>query len=78
MGDASLVPLSAVVIIDRADGNAEVGTMWQDTYVVPLDMTLREALLQICGPKIITMPRGRMTITVPKTIAPLSQDEGTK
>jgi hypothetical protein len=67
MSANSLVPLNAVIIIDRDEGNGEVGSMWQETYIVPLDMTLRDALSQICG-ETITMPNSRVTITVPKVI----------
>lgn len=42
---------NAVVTVDRAEGNGSVGTEWQETWVVPLDMTVRDMLLQIFGPE---------------------------
>ena len=64
-----LIPRCAVVTVDRAEGNAEVGTCWQDTYVVPLDMPLRDALKGIFGDP-IKMPPGRVCITVPRELPP--------
>lgn len=59
-------PEIAVVIVDRAEGNSECGTSWQDTYVASLDCTLRDVLTRISGTEgKITMPRGRVTITLP-------------
>lgn len=64
----TLIPRAAVVTVDRAEGNEHTGTAWQDTYVVPLDMSLRDALKQIFGDPII-MPNGRVSLTVPRTLA---------
>lgn len=61
------IPINAVLTVDRAEGNSSIGTEWQDTYIVPLDLTLRDALKQLFGDP-IAMPNGRVCLTVPKTL----------
>lgn len=70
----TMIPINAVVTVDRAEGNESVGTEWQQTYIVPLDMTVRDALKQMFGDP-INMPKGRVCLTVPETLPKLSTDE---
>lgn len=58
----------AVIIVDRAEGNGEVGTQWQDTYLVPMDMPLRQAFGQMFGENPFKRPNGRITISVPENL----------
>jgi hypothetical protein len=68
----TMIPINAVVTVDCAEGNESVGTQWQDTFIVPLDMTLRDALKQMFGDD-IAMPKGRVCLTVPATLPPIQQ-----
>lgn len=67
---SDIIPINAVITVDRSEGNASVGTEWQDTFIVPLDLTIRDALKQMFGDP-IKMPTGRVSLTVPKTLPPL-------
>lgn len=61
-------PQFAVVVIDRAEGNESVGTKWQTTHVVPLDMTVREMAKALFGDDLdpAKMPHGTVSFTVPE------------
>lgn len=57
----------AVLSVERAEGNESVGTQWQDTHLVPLGMSLRDAVKHIFG-ETLNWPKGRVTITIPETL----------
>ena len=57
----------AVVTVDRAEGNGEVGTAWQDTYLIDLRHSIKDALTGLFGGP-ATWPKGRVCITVPERL----------
>jgi hypothetical protein len=61
-------PRFALVTIDRAEGNESVGTKWQQTFVIPMEMTVRDMAKALFGddldPK--KMPHGTVSFTVPE------------
>ena len=55
--------MAYVILVDKANGNESVGTMWQETYVFDGETTLKEVLNKINNGFDVEHTKEKITIT---------------